>query len=477
MIIIKTEEFHRRFLYDLAALTIFKKEYLESIQKWDREGKLLDIGFGKQPSNNVKFFGSYFDKKIGNPITDVDVILLVNSVGDIRFYLRLVDILKNLDRTRFKFVRFYCGYIEGLQPPWQIGEHGDCTFNLEKVEAWMANVKEKYPAIYAKVAPYLAKDSISMDDLIKADHAIEPNISLTWTREEIIKGYKMHNGLKYDFRIAMHTYNRYRVMKFLYEYQGKYCLVDLNFVSRDKSIPRTQKDSVTYYTNDTYKKYKYLKKMLEEDKMAEFMDERKKAIGHITPLAAFVELFTKLKKYNIIPPEKLRAMEEYAKDYAKKNNINTIDDDKIQEMILEKITPLYEKYKNFIRDKYKEDIFVFNVRTLQLHDQVPKKVIIERQLLGYDCTLFPINIKQIKFLYKKAKETLLDPYTLYVCIHDAWLKTSGLPLNWVIDNIFTGKKYRITAKDDKYVLYIDNKEVKTSSKLKKLQLKALTGKN
>jgi len=473
MIIIKTEEFNKRFLYDLAALTVFKNEYLESIARWDREGKLLSIGYGKQPSKSVKFFGSYFDKKVGNPITDVDVILLIDSVKDQRFYMRLNDILKNLNKTRFTFVRFYCGYIDGLEPPWKIGENGECDFDLAKIEVWMANVKEKYPEVYARIAPYLDKDTISMDDLIKADQAMEPKISLTWTKDEIIQGYKMYNGQRYDFKTAMYTYNRYRVMKFLYEYEGKYCLVDLNFVAKDKSIPRTTKDSVTYYTDDAYKKFKYLKRMLRDDQMEEFVADRKKAIGHITPLAAFVELFTKLKKYNIIPPDRLIEMEKYAQDYAKANNIDTIDDDKLQALIVEKITPLYNKYKNFIKDNHKEDIFVFNVRAIQLHEQVPKSIIKERQKLKYDCTLFPTSIKQIKQLYRKSVDALLDPYAVYVCIHDTWLRHSSLPLDWILDNIFTKQAYKIVAVRNKYTLYLNNVAVKTSSKLKKLQYTAL----
>jgi predicted nucleotidyltransferase len=469
MIVTKTEKFNKKFLYDLGDLSIFPYEYIESIKKWDRERKLLSIGFGKQPSKTVKFFGSYFDRKEGSYVSDIDVILLIDSIRDEQFYLRLSNILKNLHKTNFVFVRFYCGYIQGLEPPWKIGDYGECTFNLEKIEKWLENVRYTFPSIYEKLKPFLAKDTISMDDLIRADQQIEPYISLTWTKDEIIKGYKIYNGIKYDFRTAMYNYPRYRVMKFLYNYEGGYCLVDVNFVAKDKSIPRSSQDALSYYTNDVYKKYKYLKKLLRPDKLGEYMQERKNAIGHITPLAAFVELVSKLKKYDVIPVDKLAGMQRYIEDYAKKNKIDTIDYKEIQELILEKITPLYKKYSRFVRNENKESLYVLDIRVIQMKDQVSKKVIRKREKLGYDCPLFPMSIEHIKYLYKKSVNLLLDPYVLYTCIKNA-VNQSSLSFPWTIENLFSLKRYRIeVAQDSKYTLYLNDKEIKKSSSLKKLQ--------
>jgi hypothetical protein len=475
MIIAKTQDFHRRFMYDLANLVIFKREYLEEISKWDREGKLFTIGYGKQPSRTVKFFGSYFDKKEGGLVTDIDVILLVNSLNDERFFLRLVDIMKNLDRTKFKFVRFYCGYITGLEPPWSIGNKGECEFDMIKVDKWLQSIKSKYPIVYEKVKPYLAKDTISMLDLINADKAIEPNISITWTREEIIKGSKTHNGVVYDFRTVMHTYKRHRVMKFFYDYNGKYCLVDLNFVSKDKSIPRTADDAVTYYMDDISKKYKYLKKMLIASKKEKFMEEHKTAIGHITPLAAFVELIERLKKYNILSKDDLENMENYARKYASENNIPTINYDEIQDLLLEKTTPIYYRYKDYIEEKFKKDVYIYNIRRLQLNTQVPKDIIIERQKLGYDCTLFPVNVSHITYVYDKAVNILLDPYNLYNCIVESAIRYEiSLPI--FIETFFKDKSYKITSQDGEYTLYLGDTKIKSSYVLRKLQLEALLGK-
>lgn len=475
MIVTKTEKFNRKFLYDLADLTIFRREYLESIQKWDRQGKLFSIGFGNQPSNTVKFFGSYFSKKEGSFVSDIDVILLVNSVRDERFYLRLNDILRNLDRTPFTFVRFYCGYIQGLEPPWKIGDHGECQFNLEKIDKWIENVRKTFPSIYEKLRPFLDKDTISMNDLIRADQAIEPYISLTWTRNDIIKGYQIYSGIKYDFRTSMYNYPRYRVMKFLYNFEGRFCLVDVNFVSRDKSIPRSSQDALSYYTNDLYKKYKYLKKLLPMNKVTEYTEDRKRALGELTPLAAFVELVSKVKKYNVVPANKLAEMQKYTELYAKEKGIGTTDYDQLQNLIREKIAPLYQKYRKFVKSENRKELYVLDIRVIQMNDQVPKKVILKREKLGYDCPLFPINVEHIRFLYEKSVDLLLDPYALYLCIQDAVNKTS-LSFPWVIENLFRPDKYIIRFSEGRqYTLYIGNNEIEKSSDLKKLQKKAIIG--
>lgn len=475
MIIRKTKSFHKKFLRDLADITIFKNEYLDSLERWEREGKdLFDIGFRKQPSFRVKFVGSYFDKAEGDYVTDIDIISIINSSNDPQFYMRLKDMLKNIDKTPFRFIRFYCGYIKGLTPPWKIGE-GDCSFDIEKVDDWVRSIRLSHPDIYKKVEPYLTRSTVSMKDLINADAAIEPFISLTWTQQEIIQGYKIYNSVRYDFETEMINYPRYRVIKFLYEYEGKYCLVDLNFVAKDNSIPRdTTSIPLTYYKEELYKKFKYFKKMVNLKYSEEFSKERKAAIGKITPLAAFVELTDKIKKYNIVPQDKLEKMVAFSRDYARENVINTIHYDEIQALILEKIRPLYEKYRHLISEEYKLQIYIYDIRTLQINQQIPKEIIAKRHLPEYDCSLFPIRVDHIEYLYKKAKNLLLDPYKLYGCIHESWINSSwNFPR--LIEDLFVKKEYKIERGLGKYKLYLDGNLVKSSPNLKSLQLIALNG--
>jgi hypothetical protein len=479
MIITKTEQFHKKFLYDLSNIVIFKKEYLESIKKWDREKKLKTIGFRNQQTRSVKFLGSYFNKEFGRSVTDIDVRQILDTVSDERLYKRIPEMFKNLDNTNFIFVRFYCGYIQGLEPPWKINEKGDCDFNLKKVDKWLNNVKIVYPNIYQKIAKYFEKDTISMMDLILADKEIEPYISLVWSKNEIIQGYKDYNNIRYDFRDCMINYPRYRVMKFIYKYHDSFCLVDINFICRDNSINR-ESGVVESYLNDTYKKFKYLKKILASDKIPQYLQETRDLIGHITPLAAFIELTDKIKKYNVVDTEKLRKMELYAQDYAKKHNIPTIDYKELQKIISEKTAPLYEKYKEFIDEKYKLGLFVMNVRILQLNEPIKRETIQARQNNPkYDCTLFPITVDEIKIIYKKSAKILIDPINFYRCLIQVSEKLK-MPIKNIIYYISQGGFYEIEYNTDKliYTLYkvIENGKFifKTGKNLQELQIFCLT---
>ena len=62
MIIRKTVKFHRKFLRDIADITIFKKEYMDSIERWENDGKdLFQVGYKNQPSKTLKFLGYITD--------------------------------------------------------------------------------------------------------------------------------------------------------------------------------------------------------------------------------------------------------------------------------------------------------------------------------------------------------------------------------------------------------------------------------
>lgn len=468
-IIVKTEEFNRKFLYDLADLTIVKNEYLNSIKKFDSEGRLLNIGYGRQPSKNVKFVGSYTEKNIGNYITDIDVNIIV-SLND-HFFDRLKNILENLDKTPFVFTTFYYGYIKGLEPCWSIGEKGECDFNLEKVNKWVRKTEKNYPEIYEKVKPYLSKNTISMMDILSIDKILEPYIKLSWTKEEIIQCYKMYNGVRYDFRKIFAESKKYKVLEFMYKYGDIYCSVDLKIIPKE-SVVLDESYRVYYYSENKYELYKSLKRKIRKDKIPEYLEERKKSIGHITPLLFFIEYAKKIKKYKLIPIEKLT---KFIRIYADEHKIGTVDYDKLQGILREKITPLYEKYKKFIKDEYKEDNFVLEIRALQLEQQVPKSLIEKRQKSGYDCTLFPMNAEDIKVIYKKAQDSLIDSYKLYDCIIKSSENTKFL-LPWLINNIFVKKNYKIRKEYDSYSLYLDDKKIESSTDLKLLQLTCLIGK-
>ena len=475
MLITKTPEFHKKFLYDMADIAIFSREYREAIADWDRKGQLDTIGYRHQPSRNVKFVGSYPSKAYGKFVTDIDTQCIIKSVQDPGFYARLSQILQNLDRTNFKFGRFYCGYIEGLQPPWSVGDSGECQFDYDRVDKWLTQIKKSHPHIYEKCKP-LTGDMISMEDLVKVDTDIDPYISITWTKSDVIKGYKIHDGLRYDLKECMRTYDRQRVFKYLYKYNNSYCLVDMTLLARDLSVPSSSKNMLVYYTGNVQKKFKVLKKILTPGVDSEYFKDISESIGHITPLASAIEMIDKCKKYSIMSEAEVKAMEEHAKEYAKKHKIDTIEYRSLQKMISERLKPLYAKYRNFVLPEKKRELYVYDIRTLQISEKVSKTVTSLRNRLGFDCSLFPVSVKHIEYIYDKSMDALLDPYQMYNCIKEA-SDTHRIYMPVLIENIFSKENYKIKSTDENtFILLRDKIEVKKSRNLQKLQRIVLIGK-
>ena len=475
MLITKTPEFHKKFLYDMADIAIYSREYRQVIAEWDRKGLLDTIGYRHQPSRNVKFVGSYPTKAYGKFVTDIDTQCIIKSVDDPGFYTRLSQILQNLDRTNFKFGRFYCGYIYGLQPPWKVGDAGECEFDYDRVDKWLTQIKRSHPHIYEK-CKQITGDLISMADLVKVDTAIDPYISITWTKSDIIKGSKTHDGLRYDLKECMRTYDRQSVFKYLYKYNGLYCLVDMTLLAKDLSIPSTSKNMLVYYTGNIQKKFKVLKKILTPGVDSEYFKDISETIGHITPLAAAIEMIDKCKKYSIMSHEEVKNMEEQAASYAKKHKIGTIDYSSIQKMISERLTPLYSKYRRLVLPEKKRELYVYDIRTVQISEKVSKTVTKLRNRLGFDCSLFPVNVNHIEYLYDKSMDALLDPYQMYNCIKEA-SDTHRIYMPLLIENIFSKENYKIKSTDENtFILLRDKIEVKESKNLKKLQRIVLIGK-
>jgi hypothetical protein len=246
--------------------------------------------------------------------------------------------------------------------------------------------------------------------------------------------------------------------------------------AKDLSIPSTSKNMLVYYTGNVLKKFKLLKKNLIPDFYSEYFKDISETIGHITPLAASIEMIDNCKKYNIMSETEIKDMEEHAKEYAKKHKIETIDYSYLQKMISDRLEPLYVKYRQFVLPEKKRELYVYDIRTKQIDEKVSKRVITLRNRLGFDCSLFPVNVKHIEYLYDKSMDSLLDPYQMYRCIKYACdLHNLYMPL--VIENIFTKENYKIKSKDENTsILLRDKIEVKESKNLKKLQRIVLFGK-
>jgi len=275
----------------------------------------------------------------------------------------------------------------------------------------------------------------------------------------------------------MTTYDRrQRIFKYLYKYNGNYCLVDVALFAKDLSIPSTSKNMIVYYTGNVLKKFKLLKKNLIPRFYSEYFKDISETIGHITPLAASIEMIDNCKKYSIMSDREIQEMEEHATIYSKKHKINTTDYSSLQKMISEQLAPLYSKYRQFVLPEKKRELYVYDIRTIQISEKVSKRVITLRNRLKFDCSLFPVNVNHIEYLYDKSMDALLDPYQMYNCIKQA-CDLHNLYMPVMVENIFTKENYKIkSTNENTFILLRDKIEIKQSKNLKKLQRIVLIGK-
>jgi hypothetical protein len=473
---------------------MYSRRYKEGLNKASKEYR-NNVGFGNQlKGTSIMFFGSYFSKKFGSYFTDLDIVEYITL--DNAFFLRLLQILKNIRGdiprynigNKFKFIRLYCGYKKGLEIPWDLmsdkkEREGTCDFSIYKTAAVFQETKRKYPEIYSKISPYWDKDTISVKDILTIQNILKPINSITWNLDEIIDSLdpninrkKIVDGIGYDFKEVFIGYPMYRVFKFLYKYGNKWCLLDLNYRS-EGVIKRDFEDIITFYENDVYKKFKYLKNLLSAEERENYKKKLSEKISHITPLAGRLELIKICKKYKTLDEYELKKLENEAKIYAQENNIPTIDYDTIQNIILEKIRDLYDYFKTRIDDKYKIKYFIYETRLKDFTKQIPKTKFEEREKY-LSCPFFDINIENLELIFKKAVDMLLDPQLTVDCI-DTVCKKYNQEHNHFINSIFDDKDDLSIKKisQDTYGVFEKDVLKYTSPDLKKIQVEVLLKKS
>ena len=481
--LIKTEVLHLKFLQDLADLIQFKNKYLTALN--DHKDP-LNIGYQNQlnrsAGSGVAFFGSYFSKQFGKFFTDIDIIQYVN-LDFPHFFTRLRDIIKNLDRTNFRYVRMYCGNKKGLEIPWDTipdKPQGSCDFSLDKVDKMMDNLELKYPEVRQKISPFYDKDTLSMEDLLKMEKILEPINSIVWTQEEIVEGKKTVDGVEYNFETEFRNYPKYRVIKFVYKYGDEYCFIDMNFRSlKTGQIKEGIEDILAFFTNDSYKKFKFVKKFLpdklqgdeKETPLEQYKKDVASAIGKITPLAGLVESINSLKRYKAIPDDALKKMEEEAKKYSDDNNIRTIDYNEIQKMITERTKGLYEKYRPKIADKFKYIYFIYETRNEEFRTQISKSELYLREKY-LKCPFYRVNSEQLEILYNRSVAAMVDPKKLLNCVISV-CDQYGEEYNKTVDLMFKNQGKYIVQERDMYTIVKNGNVMMKSTDLKLLQSKLL----
>lgn len=473
--LIKTLAFHKQFLRDLASIVLKSKTYREQLESADT----FEMKFDKQLFRSVKFIGSYIEKPYGSIITDIDMFQLTRF--DDSFSKRMQQIFTNLNKSNFIFVRFYCGENSILTPPWIIDGTGSCMYSLLDAEMWLKLIEpilkdRGLEDVYNKIWVILSKNTISLSDLITVEKLIEPHASIMWSKEDIQNGYKMIDGERIDFLTTIQNYSKKKTLKFIYKYGKEYCLVDMSlrdFTKKDVADNITMR---SYYEGDTYKIIKMYKRYMKPEYADFYKKEFRQAVGNLTGLAGRLELISKAKKYKLLEPAILKALEDDCKEYAKIYNIPTINEDELQKIIYKNTAHLEKLFKERIVDDYKMNIYIYELRAVESRQQILKDVLQQRVLDGNDCPFFPIHINDIKRLYDICKRALLDIQQVITCLYESCVLYKQDPFVEA-KKLFDNTDLYIEKSEGGYTLKQNKEIIKSvdSSHLKQLQLNVLYG--
>ena len=263
--LIKTPEFLNSFLEDLKDIVYFKNVYIEQLSRLKTESKKTSNPDVYMKDNmkmmlaTINFVGSFCLKDYGSIISDID--LIQNTPKKATPDIILERIKQIISSKKFTFIRFFCGQKKGMSFPWTIKLDG-CIFDLSKMELWMSKIKKNIPKnVYEKVEEILIdSDALSISDLINVEKIVETYISLSWTKDEIMKGEKIDNGIVYNFiEVYEKEQTSKKIIKMLYTYDNpkdsknkkEYCLIDL---SLNKQKNSEVMNLYSYYSKNMMKK-------------------------------------------------------------------------------------------------------------------------------------------------------------------------------------------------------------------------------
>jgi hypothetical protein len=484
--LIKTPQFNKKFLTDLASIVVFSKEYRDELK---RSQDNLEVGYKNQISKKVKFVGSYTTKKYGDYLTDIDVVQLV--YWDEKVVTRLSQIMQNLDNSNFIFIRFYCGYIEEIAIPWVLDGNGSCRFTLSDLDNWVGVIKNYIPSTaYEKILKIYNQKSLSFKDIMDIESLVEPYLSLVWTKQDIINGYKIFGGKRYNLLDMLQKYPRKKVIKYMYRYslyepesktfRNEYCLVDVALKKKLFGLQVKTSDDIelkAYYERDTFKMIKYMKKYLPEQvRSIDHTQAVRSKISKYTPLAGRIELIEKCKKYNVISQGELDNLLLDAKKYAITHDIPTLDYNELQKIIYDKTKDVYSMFRDRIEPQFERLFTLFEIRGEEGNIKIPKKVIQDRLIKGVQCVFFPIDIKDMNNLITVALNAKLDPKKLLKCVYDSCEKLQ-LDIHTEIKKMFVhcSEEYKVKDDSEGYQLFHKDQVIAKSKDVRPLQIIALVG--
>lgn len=476
--LIKTPEFVRKFVNDLQDITVFSKLYRDELYHFNRlsDREIEFIGFRNQKFSKLKFVGSFPDKKYGSIISDIDVVQPVYfNEGLIN---RFSQILSRLEGSNFIFVRLYCGLRKDLDVPWYITGSGSCNFSLEKIKPWLNYIKNHIDNnVYLKIKEILDDEYLSLKDLIDVEELIKPYTSISWSREDIVKGYKIVNDKRVNLFDSILSYTFKKVFKFIYKYGDEYCLVDCAFRQQGEKLEEEENriEIMSYYAGNAFKRLKNVKRFLSEDlRNKDYKEDVSKNIGKYTSLASRIELIDKLKKYRVVDQKVVDKLTIGAKEYANMHNINTIDYDSLQKIISDNSESLLKKYSKLITNDRLRKFKLIEARRKEASLKISKKILKKREDKGLECSFFMIDVEDITYLIDACIRAKISPEKFLGCFYKSCREHKTDPYK-EIKNFLVKNNYVLRKVNEEYEVLSNEKVIKKSKNKKKLQKLILFG--
>lgn len=364
--VIKTETLEKQFLRDISEIAINKNKPFD-------------------------FVGSYKIKKIGEPITDIDL------MTDVYYNEKLFQILSsNLFRMK-KFIlhRILCGLPNEFKTPWSFDDKGGCVFNLEKSIKWLKDLPIP-DDIKKKVLTIINKESLRIRDIIDIENILNSYAEISWSLDDLKKGYKIILGTRYNIVDLVKKY--IFVIELFYIHDNSLISVDITLRDKNFKSASISPNSYIYYTENWYKVMKSYRWIIEEQYRVEYMNVMKSIENLILQksqqdLREAVSNNEKLKKY-----------------------VKYIE---IKENISEKINNRLEKYIEYfnkkVKPQFKKNLLLIFKRSLEAKVSTSKDDILEREEQNIQCPFYICDIDDYERVVSLAVRIEMDIDMVYNC--------------------------------------------------------------
>lgn len=365
--VIKTDALEKKFLKDISEIAINKNRPFE-------------------------FVGSYKIKKIGEPITDIDL------MSDVYYNEKLFQILSsNLFHMRnFVLNRILCGLPKEFKTPWSFDDKGGCVFNLEQSIKWLKELPIP-DDMKKKVLNIINKESLRIRDIIDIENIINSYAEISWSLDDLKKGYKIVLGTRYNIVDLVKKY--IFVIELFYIYNEQLISVDITLRDKNFKSASISPNSYIYYTENWYKVMKSYRWIIQDEYRTEYMNVMKNIENLILEknrqdLKESVSKNEKLKKY-------VKHISESKENLAYKINNNL---DKYIEYFYKKLKP-----------QYKKNLFLIFKRSVEARIPTSKNDIMNREEQNIQCPFYICDIDDYEQVVSLAVRIEMDIDSVYNC--------------------------------------------------------------